>query len=88
VLAPLLVALTMVVAGGLVLWRENASRPVRAQWEHWAGLVAGGLLVVAAFCWDWQTTLAGQVPSAFPWLTFAAGEGLGLAAFVLAWRNG
>jgi hypothetical protein len=88
VLAPVLVALTMVGAGGLVLWREHAGRPVRAAGRHWAGLAAGGLVVVAAFCWDWQGTLAGEMPAAFPWPLFAAGEGVGVAAFALAWRNG
>jgi hypothetical protein len=87
VLAPVLVAFTMIVTGGLVLWRENAGRPVQAAGRHWAGLVAGGLILVAAFCWDWQSTLAGGEPTAFPWPLFAAGEGLGLAAFALAWQN-
>ena len=35
VLAPVLVAICMVVAGTLVLWRESSNRPVSIGWQHW-----------------------------------------------------
>src|SRR4029077_18319971 len=40
-LAPGLVALVMVVAGALALWREAAGRPLRLTWLHWLALTVG-----------------------------------------------
>jgi hypothetical protein len=82
VLAPALVALTMVVAGVVVLWREAAGRPVRLAWGEWLGLVVAALVLIAAFCWDYRAVAAGLEPQEFNWPLFAAGEGIALGAFL------
>jgi hypothetical protein len=84
VLAPLLVALSMVVTGVLTLGRETAGRPLRLTWGHWAALVLAGLLLVASFCWDYENLLAGGEPRSFPWPLFALGKSVALAAFLHA----
>jgi hypothetical protein len=87
VLAPVLVALTMVVAGVVVLRREAAGRPFRLTGPHWLGLAAAGLVLVVSFCWDYRATEVGEVPTAFNWPLFAAGQGLGLAVFLHGLRG-
>ena len=66
VLAPVLVAVSMVVAGTLVLWREWVDRPVRIGWQHWSTMVLGALFIIVAFCWDCRRIMTGGMPNPFP----------------------
>jgi hypothetical protein len=88
VLAPGLVAATMVAAGAVVIGREAMGRPVRIGLGGWAAIVGGGLILVAAFCWDFRNTMAGGLPNPFHWPLFALGEGVGLAGFLHALTRG
>jgi len=47
-------------------------------------IVLGGLVVIAAFCWDSQHTAAGGWPNPFNWPLFTLGEAMGAAGFVRA----
>jgi len=85
VLAPVLVALSMVGAGALVLRSESTDKPIRPVALDWVAIVAGGFLIVSAFCWDCRNLLQGGEPNPFNWGLFALGESLGLAGFVRAW---
>jgi hypothetical protein len=85
VIAPVIVSVSMIAGGVAVLCRESLGRQVRLRWFHWAAVCAGGLLIVAACCWDCQNTAAGGWPSAFHWPLFAAGEVLSVGAFLAAW---
>jgi hypothetical protein len=87
VLAPVLVALSMIVAGVVVLWLESIGRAVRLGRANWTAVVLGGLLIVAAYCWDFRNTGAGGEPNPFNWPMLAAGEMLGLAGFVRGLRR-
>jgi hypothetical protein len=84
VLAPALTALAMIGAGVSILGRESAGRPVRLRPLHWAAVVAGGMLQVTAFCWDYRNTLAGGDPNPFNWPLFVAGGVIGLGGFLHA----
>ena len=87
VLAPVLVAISMVVAGTILLWCEWADRPVRIGWQHWSTIVVGGLVIIVAFCWDYRQVMAGGMPKPFPWSIFLVGEAVGLAGFFRAIIN-
>ena len=84
VLAPMLVAMSMVAAGTLLLWRESAGRPVRIGWRHSSLIVLGGVIIIASFCWDYRDVIAGGMPKPFQWPIFLAGETIGLVSFSLA----
>lgn len=86
VLAPAIVAATMVLAGSIVIAEEAAGRAFRISPRDWLAIVAGGLVLIASFCWDWRNIAAGGLPSPFPWAVFAVGEVLGLGGFAHAWR--
>jgi hypothetical protein len=81
VLAPVLVAICMVVAGTLVLWRESSNCPVSIGWQHWLAMIIGALVIVAAFCWDYRQVMAGEMPDPFRWSLFFVGVAIGLAGF-------
>ena len=87
VLAPAIVSATMIATGAITLWREDRGRPVRARWLDWLMIFAGGLVIIAAFCWDWRNSMAGQWPNPFHWPLFWLGEALGVGGFVSALRR-
>lgn len=81
VLAPVLVAISMIVTGTLVIRRESAGRPVEISWRHSSIIVLGGLIIIVSFCWDYRNILAGGMPNPFQWAMFLVGETVGLAGF-------
>ncbi len=88
VIAPALVALSMIAVGVAILWRESQGRPIRFGALHWVAIVGAGMMVIVAFCWDWRNTISGGWPRPFHWPLFAVGELGGLAAFVHAYSVG
>jgi hypothetical protein len=88
VLAPAIVAATMVVTGSIVVHEESMGRPFRVSPWDWLAIVAGGLVLVTSFCWDWRKLAAGGVPDAFAWPLFSIGEIASVSGFVHAWNIG
>lgn len=84
VLVPAIVAMTMVVAGSIVILEEERGRPFRVSPGEWLTIVAGGIILVVSFCWDWRHVAGGGVPRAFPWWLFLGGEAVSLGGFVRA----
>lgn len=84
VLAPAIVAATMVLAGSVVILEEEKGRTFRVSPWEWLAIGAGGVTLVTSFCWDWRHVAEGGVPDAFPWSVFLAGEALGLGGFIHA----
>lgn len=78
--APLLVALTMIICG-LVSLRAGG---VHGGPLHWTGVLAGAVVIIVAFVWDFRNTMAGGIPSPFHWPLFLLGEAIGLTAFLAA----
>jgi hypothetical protein len=88
VLAPAIVAVSMVVAGSVVIVREASGRAFRVSGWEWTALIGGGFLLILSFCWDWRNIASGGMPNPFSWPLFAAGEGVGLGGFLHAvWAN-
>jgi hypothetical protein len=88
VLAPGLVALSMIGAGTVLVHREHGGRPVCLRWPHWASLVAASGILVLTFCGDYRNLLAGGEPKPFNWPLFCLGEALGLLGFLHALMQG
>jgi hypothetical protein len=89
VLAPMLVALSMIIAGLLILRREDLRHPpLTLRWSHWLIILAGGMMIVIAFCWDAPNIASGGKPGNFQWPIFLLGETVGLATFAYAlWQS-
>jgi hypothetical protein len=80
VIAPSIVAVTLILGGAIGLMRE----PKRVSGAAWILLVAGGLLIFVSFIWDWRYIVDGGMPRGFPWAIFGAGEIAGIAGLVKA----
>ncbi len=84
VIAPLLISASMILAGGVILWRESLGRPIRSGRLSWFLIILGGLVVIVAFCWDFRQTATGGWPHPFNWPLFALGEVMAVVGFVRA----
>lgn len=83
VLAPAIVAMTLVVCGLYSL--HAGGMPARPR--EWVTMIAGGLVVILSFVWDYRNTMAGGLPNPFNWPLFFAGEIIALAGFLSAARR-
>jgi hypothetical protein len=82
VLAPSIVAASLVVGGILALMRQ----PPRVDRLAWMLLLAGGVVVFVSFIWEWRDVVAGTMPKDFPWAIFTAGELIAIAGFARAMK--
>jgi hypothetical protein len=87
ILAPVLVSISMIVAGLIVWWREYSGRAVQITRMHWASILFGGLIIVVAFVYDFRLVLQGGVVRNFHWALFSMGLAIGLIAFGTALRR-
>ncbi len=76
VLAPVLVAISIITAGIIALLR-----PVQLTRLHWLAATLGGALILWAFMWDFRNIVGGGLPNPFQWPLFLLGEALGMGAF-------
>jgi hypothetical protein len=81
VIAPAIVAASMVAGGIVTLWYGPDESRLRISPVHWAAIIVGGFIVVVAFMWDWRNTIVGNWPNPFNWPLFWTGELLAIGAF-------
>jgi hypothetical protein len=84
VIAPIFVALTMLGTGFAILHWESGAKSSGLRGIHWTGICAGGVLILAAFMWDYRNIMAGGMPNPFHWWLFALGESMWLVALAHA----
>lgn len=82
VAAPLFVSAVMIVSGMVVLSFEARGRALIARRIDWILITAGGITVIASFCWDYRNIMAGGLPAPFNWPLFAVGLAVASATFV------
>jgi hypothetical protein len=82
VLAPVITSCSMIGCGLLLLHREYDNKPVHMGLLQGSGIVVGGILIVAAFMWDFRNTASGGNPNPFNWTLFGVGEMIGLLSFL------
>lgn len=87
VLTALLVAVSLIVAGTLLVRRAEAGRAPRPPWWAW-GLAGLGLaMLLATFMAHDALVRAGGVPTRFPWAPYGVGFLLGWAGFGASLRR-
>ncbi len=84
---PVIVALSMVGSGLVLLWREYNNKPIHIMKLQVSLIVLGGLLILAAFMWDFRNTAGGGNPRPFNWILFIFGEAIGLLSFFSSLQN-
>ncbi len=87
VLAPVLVAISMIGVGLAVLWREYRGDPVDVGRMRWVVIIVGGILVFVSFTADFMNTTSGGYPKPFHWPLFLAGEATWLFVLCIAFKR-
>ncbi len=74
VITPLLIAITMVVAGLLIIFYDEKGCEFHWRWYDWVIELGCGFLMIVAFCWDWKNiiripdgVLRSGIPNQFAW---------------------
>ena len=83
VITPVLVSITLIACGLVSLF--HGGLPAKP-WQ-WMAMIAGGVVVILAFVWDFRNTTAGGQPNPFNWPLFLAGEAIAVAGFIAATKN-
>ncbi|MFH0957371.1 MAG: hypothetical protein V1897_01575 [Pseudomonadota bacterium] len=83
VIAPVVISIALIASGLTVLYFEERKEPLELEWKSWILIVAGGIVVIMAFCWDYQNIVAGGFPQPFQWVVFLVGLGISATTFLL-----
>jgi hypothetical protein len=84
VLAPMLVAAVMVLAGVWHLQRDAHGDSVGIGAAQWTGIMAGAIVIVISFAMDYRNLMAGGMPHPFNWGVFSAGLLIGVGSYAWA----
>src|SRR5262245_15180158 len=87
VIAPILVSAAMISAGVWHLRRDARRQPVHIRAAQWAGILAGAVVIVVSFAFDYRNLMAGGLPNPFAWSIFLSGLILGTGSYVWAART-
>jgi hypothetical protein len=81
VIAPLLVAVLMVIFGGIALYRESVGHPLKVWWWGWSGFLAAGVAVATSFLIAGSNVAEAGYRQSFHWPPFLTGLALALITF-------
>ena len=94
VITPVLIAITMVVAGTLIIYYDEKGYAVAWRWYDMAVELFFALLMIVAFCWDWKNIIQMPgspehtgVPNPFAWWLYLPAYILAVAYFVYRLRQ-
>ena len=94
VIAPVLIAIAMVVAGSLFIYYDEKEYDIRWRWYDMVVAINCGFLMVVAFCWDWKniTQMPGDIertgiPNPFAWWLYLPAYLFSIAYFALRLRQ-
>jgi len=95
VITPVLIALTMVVAGSLIIYFDEKGYDVAWRWYDMAVELFFALIMIAAFCWDWKNIIQVPgspertgIPNPFAWWLYLPAYLLAVAYFAYRLRQG
>ena len=90
VITPVLIALTMVLAGSFVIYLSEKGYEIRWRWYDTAVVLCCALVIIVAFCWDWKNILQipgeikhSGIPNPFAWWLYLSGYLFSVAYFAL-----
>ena len=86
VIAPVLVAIFMVVFGALIALRFSVGKTFTATPVAWAAALVGSGLILYSFMYDTRATLSGSLPQTYPYWLLISGLLCYLSGFVHAWQ--
>ena len=94
VIAPVLIAIAMVVAGSLFIYYDEKGYDIHWRWYDMVVAINCGLLMIVAFCWDWKNIIQipsdierTGIPNPFAWWLYLPGYLFSIAYFALRLRQ-
>ena len=94
VITPVLIALTMVVAGTLIIFYDEKGVDIDWRWYDLAVELGFALILIVAFCWDWKNIIQipgppehTGIPNPFAWWLYLPAFILSVAYFVYRLRQ-
>jgi len=85
VLAPVLVAVAMILAAVLIILQEDRKRPLNPIPLFWALEIAFGLTIILSFILDYRMAFADGPPNRYRWGLFLVGYVPGVLLFLYTW---
>ncbi len=94
VIAPLAISLVMAAGGSLMIYYEKKGCDIRLKWYDMAVELGCGLLMIAAFCWDWKNIIQipgdikrTGIPNPFAWWLFLPAYLFSIVYFIVMIRR-
>jgi hypothetical protein len=94
VITPVMIAVTMAVAGSIVIYYDVKGYRINWRWPDTLVELSCAFLMIVAFCWDWKNILQlpGPVahtglPNPFAWWLFLPAYGVALVYFLVKLRR-
>ena len=94
VIAPLSISLAMATCGSLMIYFDKKGYDIRLRWYDLAAELGCGLIMIAAFCWDWKNILQipgdmkrTGIPNPFAWGLFLPAYLFSIVYFVVMMRR-
>jgi len=82
------------VGGSLILYYDEKGYDIRLRWYDMAVELGCGLLMIAAFCWDWKNIIQipgdikrTGIPNPFAWWLYLPAYLFSIAYFVVMMRR-
>ncbi len=80
--APILVALSLAVAGVVLLKKHEAGKKLQLDGKFWLFEAVMGLLIITSFLIPGQVVVRNAIPTMYPWYLFLLGYLLGFGVFL------
>jgi hypothetical protein len=94
VIAPLLISLAMAAGGSLMIFYDGKGYDIHLRWYDLAVELGCGLLMIAAFCWDWKNIIQipggikrTGIPNPFAWRLFLPAYSCSILYFVMMMKR-
>jgi len=87
VCAPMIVAATMALLSGMLVFAERRGARLKPDLRFWVIEAIAFLMIFGSFIWNYGDVLAGKVPSSYPWWLLFPAEIIAITAFVYLVRD-
>ena len=85
--APMFIAISLVIAGVLILKRVESGDKLKVDYKFWVFEILMGVLIITSFLIPGQVVINTTLPDTYPWYLLLAGYIPGLGAFLYQFRK-
>jgi hypothetical protein len=85
--APMFIAVSLVLAGVLILKRVESGHELKVNYKFWIFEIAMGIIIISSFLIPGQVVLKTTVPDVYPWYLLLAGYIPGLGLFLYQFQK-